>query len=96
MLYRVSAASRRLGVSASSLRRWERLGILPLARRLGNCRVYSEQELRKIKEAIITPPQISTYKIPGNNIQVDSNRARKPEKGNQDDVQEQCGLQSCP
>ncbi len=47
--YRISEAAQMLGVSPSSLRNWERMGLLSPVRSQGRYRLYSRDELRKLK-----------------------------------------------
>jgi len=47
--FRISEAARMLGVSASSLRNWERMGLLTAARSQGRYRMYSREALQKLK-----------------------------------------------
>ena len=47
--FRISEAARMLGVSASSLRNWERMGLLIPSRSQGRYRMYSQAALEKLK-----------------------------------------------
>src|ERR1019366_757112 len=50
--FRINEAARMLGICASSLRNWERMGLITAARSQGRYRLYSREalkELRKIK-----------------------------------------------
>jgi len=47
--FRISEAARMLGVSASSLRNWERMGLLTPSRSQGRYRMYSQGALEKLK-----------------------------------------------
>ena len=47
--FRISEAARMLGVSASSLRNWERMGLLTPTRSQGRYRMYSQVALEKLK-----------------------------------------------
>jgi DNA-binding transcriptional MerR regulator/quercetin dioxygenase-like cupin family protein len=47
--FRISEAARMLGISASSLRNWERMGLLTPARSQGRYRMYSQGALEKLK-----------------------------------------------
>ena len=49
MHFRISEAARMLGVSASSLRNWERMGLLTPTRSQGRYRMYSQGALEKLK-----------------------------------------------
>jgi DNA-binding transcriptional MerR regulator/quercetin dioxygenase-like cupin family protein len=48
--FRISQAARMLGVSASSLRNWERMGLLTPTRSQGRYRMYSLEALEKLKK----------------------------------------------
>ncbi len=48
--FRISEAARMLGVSASSLRNWEKMGLLTAARSRGRYRLYSREALQKLRE----------------------------------------------
>lgn len=47
--FRIGEAARMLGVSASSLRNWERMGLLTPTRSQGRYRMYSQGALEKLK-----------------------------------------------
>ena len=47
--FRISEAARMLGISASSLRNWERMGLLTPTRSQGRYRMYSRQSLEKLR-----------------------------------------------
>jgi DNA-binding transcriptional MerR regulator len=49
---RVGAVAKRLGVSASMLRSWEKLGLAAPARSRGKYRLYSNDDLRVLRRAI--------------------------------------------
>ncbi len=48
--FRISEAARMMGVSASSLRNWERMGLLTPTRSQGRYRMYSREALEKLKK----------------------------------------------
>jgi DNA-binding transcriptional MerR regulator/quercetin dioxygenase-like cupin family protein len=48
--FRISEAARIMGVSASSLRNWERMGLLTPSRSQGRYRMYSREALEKLKK----------------------------------------------
>lgn len=48
-------AAARVGVHAQTLRRWEREGIVPAATRRRGQRVYSADDLDRIKAAVMRP-----------------------------------------
>ncbi|HLM80665.1 MAG TPA: MerR family transcriptional regulator [Terriglobales bacterium] len=48
--FRIGEAARMLGVSASSLRNWERMGLLNAVRSQGRYRLYSREALRKLRK----------------------------------------------
>jgi len=62
--YRIGEAARRVGVSASALRRWEREGLVGPARSAGRYRLYSEQDLdllgrvRRMRQERVNAPGI--------------------------------------
>ena len=47
--FRISEAARLLGISASSLRNWERMGLITAARSQGRYRLYSQDALKKLR-----------------------------------------------
>lgn len=48
--YRIGEVTRRLGISADTLRYYERIGLLPkVARKAGGVRVYNDQELSRLR-----------------------------------------------
>jgi DNA-binding transcriptional MerR regulator/quercetin dioxygenase-like cupin family protein len=47
--YHISEAARMLGMSASSLRNWERMGLIKVARSQGRYRLYSREALKKLQ-----------------------------------------------
>jgi DNA-binding transcriptional MerR regulator len=51
-MLRVGAASRRVGVSVSTMLRLEKKGAIEKPRRLGTQRVYSREDIEKIKETL--------------------------------------------
>jgi len=48
--FHISEAARMLGISASSLRNWERMGLLTAPRSQGRYRLYSQETLRKLRK----------------------------------------------
>jgi len=48
--FRISEAARMLGISASSLRNWERMGLIAPARSQGRYRLYSRETLNKLRK----------------------------------------------
>ncbi len=48
--FRIGEAARMLGVSASSLRNWEKMGLITAARSDGRYRLYSREALQKLRE----------------------------------------------
>jgi DNA-binding transcriptional MerR regulator/quercetin dioxygenase-like cupin family protein len=48
--FRIGEAARMLGVSASSLRNWERMGLLAATRSQGRYRLYSREALRRLRK----------------------------------------------
>ncbi len=49
VFFRIGEAARMLGVSTSSLRNWERMGLLTPKRSQGRYRMYSQEALEKLK-----------------------------------------------
>jgi DNA-binding transcriptional MerR regulator/quercetin dioxygenase-like cupin family protein len=49
LYFRIGQAARMLGISASSLRNWERMGLITAARSQGRYRLYSQEALKKLK-----------------------------------------------
>lgn len=47
--YRISQAAHLLGISASSLRNWERMGLITAARSQGRYRLYSQESLKMLR-----------------------------------------------
>ena len=47
--FRISEAARMLGISASSLRNWERMGLITAARSQGRYRMYSREAVERLK-----------------------------------------------
>lgn len=47
--FQISQAARILGISASSLRNWERMGLIKAARSQGRYRLYSQEALKKLQ-----------------------------------------------
>lgn len=50
--FRIGEAARMLGISASSLRNWERLGLLKPARSQGRYRLYSRESLEALRQIV--------------------------------------------
>jgi len=50
--FRISEAARMLGISASSLRNWERMGLVTAARTQGRYRMYSREAVEKLKRIL--------------------------------------------
>jgi MerR family transcriptional regulator, heat shock protein HspR len=48
-LYFISAAARLLGMHPQTLRKYERLGLIRPTRRIGTMRLYSEEELERLR-----------------------------------------------
>ncbi len=48
-LYFISMAARRLGLHPQTLRKYERLGLVQPTRRIGTMRLYSEEELERLR-----------------------------------------------
>ena len=48
-LYFISMAARRLGMHPQTLRKYERLGLIQPTRRIGTMRLYSEEELDRLR-----------------------------------------------
>jgi len=48
--FRISEAARMVGISASSLRNWERMGLITAARSQGRYRLYSWELLRRLRK----------------------------------------------
>jgi DNA-binding transcriptional MerR regulator/quercetin dioxygenase-like cupin family protein len=48
--FRISEAAHMLGISASSLRNWERMGLITAARSQGRYRLYSQEALKKLRK----------------------------------------------
>ena len=53
-VYTVSEVAKRLGISPSTIKNWERTGYIPRARRvkLNRVRVYTESQIQTIEEYI--------------------------------------------
>ena len=64
MMYRIGEASRRVGVSASALRLWERQGLLSPARSDRSYRLYSEADLDRLRR-IRRLRQVDRLNAPG-------------------------------
>jgi MerR family transcriptional regulator, heat shock protein HspR len=47
--YFISTAARRLGMHPQTLRKYDRLGLVQPTRRLGTMRLYSEEELERLR-----------------------------------------------
>ncbi len=54
MTYTIGAVSEQLGVSPGALRAWEKEGLIPSPKRRGvkKMRIYSDQEVKAIREFI--------------------------------------------
>ena len=61
--YRIADAAAYLGKSVSTLKRWEKTGKLPVPRRVGAHRCYSEEDLHRLL-AIFNPPSPAPPPIP--------------------------------
>ena len=48
-LYFISMAARRLGMHPQTLRKYERIGLVQPTRRIGTMRLYSEEELARLR-----------------------------------------------
>jgi len=48
--FRISEAAHMLGISASTLRNWERMGLITAARSQGRYRLYSREGLKKLRK----------------------------------------------
>src|SRR5208337_2417185 len=48
--FRISEAARMLGICASSLRNWERMGLITAARSQGRYRLYSAETVKRLRE----------------------------------------------
>jgi DNA-binding transcriptional MerR regulator/quercetin dioxygenase-like cupin family protein len=48
--FRISEAARMLGISASSLRNWERMGLIKAVRSQGRYRLYSHEALKRLRQ----------------------------------------------
>jgi DNA-binding transcriptional MerR regulator/quercetin dioxygenase-like cupin family protein len=48
--FRIGEAARLLGISASSLRNWERMGLITAARSQGRYRLYSQEALKRLRK----------------------------------------------
>jgi DNA-binding transcriptional MerR regulator/quercetin dioxygenase-like cupin family protein len=64
MTYRIGEAARRVGVSASALRTWEREGLLRPARSDGRYRLYSDADLDHLR-SIRRLREVDRLKAPG-------------------------------
>lgn len=52
-LYRANGAARKLGISKATLLRWEKRGLILQAKRnYQNYRVYSEEDIKGIRESM--------------------------------------------
>ena len=52
-LYRANGAARKLGISKATLLRWEKRGLILMAKRnYQNYRVYSEEDIKGIRESM--------------------------------------------
>jgi len=50
----IGTVAHELGVSVDTVRRWERENRIPKARRLNARRVYSQEDLKRIRESLET------------------------------------------
>jgi DNA-binding transcriptional MerR regulator len=81
--YRIGEAARRVGVSASALRRWEREGLVGPARSAGRYRLYSEQDLdllgrvRRMRLERVNAPGIRRLLASGTPAAPDTQRHRQ-------------------
>ena len=48
-LYFISVAARRLGMHPQTLRKYERLGLIQPTRRIGTMRLYSDEQLERLR-----------------------------------------------
>jgi len=66
--FRIGEAARMLGVSASSLRNWERMGLLAAIRSQGRYRLYSRKSLRQLRKIryLRTVPGVNSSSLSGN------------------------------
>lgn len=52
-LYRANSAARKLGISKATLLRWEKKGLILMAKRnYQNYRVYSDEDINGIRESM--------------------------------------------
>ena len=59
-IYKITPAARELGVSTDFLRKSEKDGRIPLARRLPcGWRIYSREDIEKLRELILSSPASS-------------------------------------
>jgi DNA-binding transcriptional MerR regulator/quercetin dioxygenase-like cupin family protein len=82
--FRIGEAARILGVSASSLRNWERMGLLSPARSQGQYRLYTRQSLEELKKIRylrnvrrVNPAGIAAMLQPQKGIPPKASRQRK-------------------
>jgi DNA-binding transcriptional MerR regulator/quercetin dioxygenase-like cupin family protein len=81
--YRIGEAARRVGVSTSALRRWEREGLVGPARSPGRYRLYSDADLdllrrvRRMRQERVNAPGIRRLLSPGTPSVHDSQRLRQ-------------------
>jgi MerR family transcriptional regulator, heat shock protein HspR len=55
-VYRTAEAARLLNVHPQTLRLWERKGVIEPAKRQRGLRIYTEADIRRIREAVIEHP----------------------------------------
>jgi DNA-binding transcriptional MerR regulator len=53
-MIRITAAASEIGVSATTLRRWTRRGLVPSLKSPGNQRYFTDDQIREIKRAMAT------------------------------------------
>jgi DNA (cytosine-5)-methyltransferase 1 len=61
--YRISDASAQLKLSADTIRRWEKMGLIKASRDRHNHRVFNIDELRRVQQKISGKHQVNRYKI---------------------------------
>lgn len=55
---RITEASREIGVSVTSLRRWTRRGLVPVMRSPGNQRYFTNDQIREIKRSMVARARV--------------------------------------
>jgi excisionase family DNA binding protein len=53
-MMRITEAAREIGVSATTLRRWTRRGLVPSLKSPGNQRYFTDDQIREIRRAMAT------------------------------------------